>query len=266
MLSLQRELQRGYPSSAQLAVFSIKIFLVILYPSGLKLSRFCCVVGSVWLHDAWCSSGCRDVSLHGSSGKAVRAQMQSCHVGLLSVWDRDSCLGMELASGTGDLWMGEAWGPAGGTGRHQPDETANPLGPIPFRQTLLSGVIYLSPNLLSKKWKFITSIYTGRINGEEQPSLWHCCKFARPPFFFFPLLHLARLPMALSSGPGVGKGEPAPSTLRSLEAICSRNCKTWRSCPYKLFTRGSKRSRKLLGFLAKPRGLWGHLPAPTRFL
>lgn len=91
---------------------------------------------------------------------------------------------MELASGTGDPRMGEAWGPAGGTGRHQPDETANPLGPIPFRQTLLSGVIYLSPNALSKMEKeFITSIYTGRINGEEQPSLWHCRKFARPPFF-----------------------------------------------------------------------------------
>lgn len=126
--------------------------------------------------------------MHGSSGKAVRAQMQSCHVGLSSVWDRDSCLGMELASGTGDLWMAEAWGPAGGTGRHQPDETANPLGPIPFRQTLLSGVIYLSPNALLKNGKRVYYKHIHRKNkrrGTAQPlALLQVCK---TPFFFPPL-------------------------------------------------------------------------------
>lgn len=122
---------------------------------------------------------------------------------------------------------------------HQPDETANPLGLIPFRQTLLTGVTYLSQNLLGKKKEeeFIANIYTGRINGGEQPSLWHDCKYVRPAFFsLLTLLHLAKLRIALSSDPGEVKGEPGPSALWGLEAICSRNCKTRRSCPYKLFT------------------------------
>lgn len=135
------------------------------------------------------------MSLCGLSGKAVRAQMQSCHVGLSSVWDRDSCLGMELASGTGDLWMGEAWGPAGGTGRHQPDETANPLGPIPFRQTLLSGVIYLSPNALLKNGKRVYYKHIHRKNkrrGTAQPlALLQVCKTS---FFFSPSCILPGFP------------------------------------------------------------------------
>jgi len=176
------------------------------------------------------------------------------------------------ASSMGDPRAGDAGDPAGVTDKWEAGTNQMrlqilwALGLIPFRQTLLTGVIYLFQNLLAnkKEEEFIANIYTGRINGGEQPSLWHYCKYVRPAFF--PLLPSYILPSsgltALSSDPAEVKGEPGPSTLWSLEAICSRNCKIQRSCPYKLFTGGGKRSRELLGFLAKPLTFMELFPCP----
>lgn len=100
-------------------------------------------------------------------------------------------------------------------GRHQPDETADPLGLIPFRQTLLTGVIYLSQNLLGKKGRRVYCKHIHRKNkwrGTAQPlALLQVCKTCL--LSSLTLLHLARLPRALSSDPGEVKGEPGPSAL-----------------------------------------------------
>lgn len=92
--------------------------------------------------------------------------------------------------------MRSSWSHRQGAGGHQPDGTANPQGLIPFRQTLLTGFIYLSQNLFGRKKKkeegFIANIHTGRINGGEQPSFYHCSKYVRPACF--PLLPSCILP------------------------------------------------------------------------
>lgn len=86
-------------------------------------------------------------------------------------------------------------------GRHQPDETANPLGLIPFGQILLTGVIYVSQNSLEARGR---RVYCKHIHGKNK---WRGT--AQPLALLFSsltLLHLARLPTTLTSDRG--EGEP----------------------------------------------------------
>jgi len=152
--------------------------------------------------------------------------------------------------------MGSSWRCSQTGGKHQPDESANPLSPIIFRQTLLTGVIYLSPYLLAKQigiWVYYKHVHRkNKYRGTAQP-------LALLLSLFLPPLSCA----FCSSVPGVVKGEPGPSAFWSLEAICSAG-EPGDICSCRLFTRHCKRSRKLLGLLAKPWNLWSHCPVPTK--
>lgn len=124
--------------------------------------------GSVFVwYVPWHSVWFWDVDLHRSSEKAAHAQTRLYNVVFASIRNRDRY----LVDGVSSIWRGWTWGrrcvrsswshkQMGG--RRWPDETENPLGLIPFRQTLLTG-LFIYPKICwgkRKRGKSLLQTYT----------------------------------------------------------------------------------------------------------